>query len=129
VSGKRFFAWVWRINALIVFALGLICTVVAIFAAASIYNDSARTRHVTGVVNVAEEQLETSAASLGSFSEIGGTEVLRAPLSVQQEYARSFGSNDVSSTRNYLYFDPASRESYWLIPGYRGLIVNENDFP
>lgn len=129
MAGKRFFAWVWRINSLIVFAVGLVSFVLLIFASVSIYKDFARTRHVNDVVNVAEEQIETSTASLGMFSEIGGTDVLRASLNVQQEYARSFGSKDTSSTRNYLYFDPASQESYWLIPGYRGLIVNENEFP
>ncbi|MFC4309100.1 hypothetical protein ACFPN2_08420 [Steroidobacter flavus] len=129
MGGKRFFAWVWRINSLIVFAAGLAAIVVLIFASVSIFKEVTRTRHVRGVVNVAEDQVEGSVASLGAFIEVEGTEVLRASLDVHQEYAQSYGSKEASSIRNYLYFDPTSQESYWLIPDYRGLIVGENEYP
>lgn len=129
MAGKRFFAWVWRVNSLIVFAIGLVSIVMLIFASLSIFKDLTRTRHATGVVNVAEEQIEGSITSLGSFCEVDGADVLRAPLNVHQEYARAYGSKEANSIRNYLYFNPVSQESYWLIPGYRGLIAEANEFP
>lgn len=38
-------------------------------------------------------------------------------------------SKGVAPIRNYYFFDPSSHAGHWLIPGYRGLIAETDEFP
>lgn len=125
----RFFALVWRLNALIILLAGTVGLLVLVYAAIVIFNDLTRTRHASGIINIAEEQIDTTRTSLGDFELVEGTPILRAPLYLHQEYAFSSGSKAASSTQNYLYFDSLSRAPYWLMPGNRGLILETKEFP
>lgn len=129
MKNRQFFAVVWRINSVVILAAGVVGLFVLLFAAAAIYKEMTRTRQATGVVNIAEEQVDLAKASIGDFHLVEGTNVLRAPLYLEQEYAFGSGSKETSSTQNYLYFGLETRDAYWLIPGHRGLILETNEFP
>jgi hypothetical protein len=126
---RRFFAIVWRINAILIMVTGVLAAGVLAFAGWQIYKDLARTRHASDVVNVANEQVDRSQVRLGQFVKVEGSQVLRAPLMVEQEYGFRSGTKEATAVRNYLFYDPASGRSHWLLPGNRGLFLETHDLP
>ena len=88
MRSRRFFALVWRTNALLILLTAVLACAVLAYVA-WIYRDATRMRQATGVMNVAEEQIDRSKVELGRFEAIAGTDVLRAPLQLQQVYGFS----------------------------------------
>ena len=123
MSARRFFATVWRINAIIVLVVGVLAGAVLTAAAYLLYRDATRTRHVDNVVSVALGEDVSSKATLGRFESLPKTAVLRAPLHVMQSYSIASGSKEASSIRNYLFYDPSTRTTRWLKPSMDSLIV------
>jgi hypothetical protein len=80
-------------------------------------------------MNVAEEQIDRSKVELGRFDVIAGTEILRAPLQLQQVYGFSSGSKEATSVQNYLFYDSGDGSSHWLIPGGKGLFLSARELP
>jgi hypothetical protein len=126
---RRLFAIVWRINAFLILGVGILATVVLSYAAFTLFKDATRTRHVDNVANAALGEIQKETAEIGSFEEIPGSEVLRAPLNVRQTYSLGSGTKEAGSTRNYLFFDPSSRSTYWLKPSMEGLILKAKSLP
>jgi len=129
MTSRRFFATVWRFNAIAILLTSILACGVLLFATWQIYKETTRTRQVSNVVHVADEQLDRSKAQLGTFERIAGSTVLRAPLQLQQEYAFSSGSKETSSVQNYFFYDPSSSSAYWLVPGYKGLFLSTHELP
>lgn len=129
MTSRRFFATVWRINSIAILATTLIAFCVLLYAMWQIFREATRTRYVSNVVNVADEQLDRSEAQLGGFEAIEGSSVLRAPLRIEQEYGFSSGSKETCSVQNYFFYDSSDARAYWLIPGYEGLILETRDLP
>jgi hypothetical protein len=129
MTSRRFFATVWRVNAIGLLVTSILACGVLLFATWQIYKETTRTRQVSNVVNVADEQLDRSKAQLGSFQKIAGSTVLRAPLQLEQEYALGSGSKEASSVQNYFFYDPSSSSGYWLLPGYKGLFLSTRELP
>jgi len=129
VTSRRVFAVVWRVNAVLILLTAVLACAVLSFGAWQIYRDATRTRRVSAVVNVAEDRIDRSRLQLGSFEEIEGSRVLRAPLRIEQQYAFGSGSKETSSVQNYLFYDPSSRRSHWLLPGNKGLFLSMRELP
>jgi hypothetical protein len=129
VNGKRFFSLAWRANALLILVTGLLAACVLVFALWQIYKEATHTRQATNVLNVAQDQVDSSKTSLGQFEKVAGTSVMRASLTLEQGYSLGSGSKGATSTQNYLFFDTASGKSWWLLPGHRGLILSEQEIP
>jgi hypothetical protein len=130
MKARLLFAWIWRVNSVVILAVGVVGLFVLMFAAAVIYKDMTRKREASGVINVTEQEIDAEKVTLGEFREVEGTGILRAPLNLEQEYAfGSVGSKGTDSLQNFLHFDLRTNESYWLIPGYRGLILEAEQIP
>ena len=129
MNRRRFFALVWRVNGLLILVTGVLACGVLGFASWQIYRGFTRTRYASNVVNVADEQIDRSKARLGTFERIEGTSVLRAALMIEQQYGFSSGSKETRSVQNYLFYDPATGNSHWLVPGNRGLILSTHQLP
>jgi hypothetical protein len=119
VTGRRFFAVVWRANALLILVTAVLACAVLAYGAWQIYRETTRMRQATGIVNVAEERIDRSKVELGRFEAIAGTDMLRAPLQLQQVYGFSSGSKEATSVQNYLFYDSGDGSSHWLVPGSR----------
>ena len=129
MTGRRFFAVVWRVNAVLILLTTVLACAVLAFAAREIFKEAIRARQATGVVNVAEEQVDRSRAELGKFEIVRGTRLLRAPLQIEQTYGFSSGSKEATSVQNYLFYDPSDGSSHWLLPGNKGLFLSEHELP
>jgi hypothetical protein len=80
-------------------------------------------------MNVTDGSITRSDASLDDFERIAGSSVLRASLRVRQEYDFGSGSKESLSTRNYMFYDPTRDASYWLLPGFNGMIHSTHKLP
>ena len=129
MTSRRVFAVIWRVNAVLILLTAVLACAVLSFGAWQIYRDATRTRRVSAVVNIAEDRIDRSRLQLGSFQKIEGSGVLRAPLQIEQQYAFGSGSKETISTQNYLFYDPASRSSHWLLPGNQGLFLSLRELP
>jgi len=129
VTSRRFFATVWRVNAIMIFLTAILACAVLAFAAWQIYREATRTRQATGVLNVAEAQIDRAKAELGRFEAITGTDVLRAPLQLEQVYGFGSGSKEATSVQNYLFYDSSDGNSHWLVSGNKGLFLSARELP
>jgi hypothetical protein len=123
MTSRRFFATIWRINAIIFLVVGLLTSAVLITTSYLFLKDATRTRQVDDVARLAVGGDIASKATLGSFEALPKTAVLRAPLRVTQSYSIGSGSKEGSSIRNYLFYEPETRTTRWLKTSMESLIV------
>ena len=86
-------------------------------------------RRVQGVVNLADEEVESESSHFGRFELIAGTDFLSAPLYTQQGYPLGSISKSSQSSRNYLFYNPGSGAAHWLLPDNTGLVEGRFEFP
>lgn len=129
MNTHRFFSRVWRINAIVILVAGALSCVMLVVASYMLVSDAFRQRHVTNVASVVRNEVSSEQTSLGKFEHIDGSVVLRAPLGVRQTYAIGVSSKEAGSTRNYFYFNPSTRATYWLRPKMDGLFLNSFALP
>jgi hypothetical protein len=129
VTSRRFFATVWRANAVMILLTAVLASAVLAFGAWQIYREATRTRQARGVLNVAEGQIDRSKAELGRFEAVAGTDVLRAPLQLEQVYGFGSGSKEATSVQNYLFYDSSDGNSHWLVSGSKGLFLSARELP
>jgi hypothetical protein len=129
VTSRKVFSVLWRANAVIIFIAGILgCVALAAFAFL-LYSETTRHGRAQDVLTIAEDEVRDTRTTLGDFEEVSGSSVLRAELRVEQEYSAGSLSKESRSTQNYLFFDPAHDASYWLIPGFKGIIRSSHDLP
>lgn len=129
MRSRRFFSWLWRANAVLIFLAGLLtvgATGIVLYKFAA---DAMQPRHAEDVMTVAGRQIDSTKEHLTDFEQVRGGNFLRATLYVEQEYEISSGSKDSRSVQNELYFDLPTRKSHWLIPQYKGIIVSQHRLP
>ena len=126
---ERFFSLIWRANALIVFAAGLagIALVAVVFF--QLAREFREPRRVAGVVNLADEEIESESFHFGSFEPIAGSSYLSAPLYTDQGYPLGSISKVSRASRNYLFFNPQDSAAHWLLPNNKGLVEWRRQFP
>lgn len=123
----RFFRLVWRANAVVILVAGALASAVALLALAFIWREQARTREVRGVVNIAGAEVQQETFQLAQFERFNGIRLLRAALTSHQEYDQASFSKGASATRNYLFFDPETRKSRWLLPTNQQVFLVDDD--
>jgi hypothetical protein len=113
----------------LIFVAGILSVGVLSFALWQIYRETTRTRYATQVVNVAGQQVDRATRRVGRFEVVEGSPILRATLTLEQEYGFSSGSKETSSPQNYLFYDPRSGRSWWLLPDFNGLLLSTEEVP
>ena len=122
MKGTRLFRGIWRANAVIIFAAGVLSLIVLAFGAFYILKEALREREVTAVVNRDAERVDES-LSLGSAVQITGHPWLLVPLESDQKYDQVYFSKSAVAARNYGFISP-SAPARWLYPHNRFLIVD-----
>jgi len=129
VTSKKFFFVLRRVNAVVILIAGALGCAALATVLYMMVQEALRHRHVQDVLNVTGTRAKTTETSLGDFAAITGSAVVRASLDVEQEYSLGSGSKEAHSIRNYLFFDPLSDQSYWLIPEFKGIIPTTTELP
>jgi hypothetical protein len=128
MAARLLFRNIWRANAIIILAAGVLSLIVLIFAAFYVVKEIFRERDVTAVVNTdAEEQIQES-LSLGSATQITGHPWLLIAVESDQKYDQAYFSKSATAARNYA-FVPASGQTRWLYQHNRFLIVDATQLP
>jgi hypothetical protein len=118
----RLFRNLWRVNAVIIFAAGVLALLVGGIAAYYMLKEMTRERAVDSVVNTETDQHIEQSIILGTAREIGGHPWLLVPLESDQHYDMGSFSKEASAARNYVFVS-RSLEMRWLYPHSRFLIV------
>lgn len=115
----------WRINGvlLLLTVLGVGVLMVYVVGASGLVSQR---EHNADVVLTTNESQKKSYLHLGSGSLLAGGRTLRFPLYDSESDAK-FSSGYGRMTRNYLFVDPASLNSWWLLPEHTGIIAGYHD--
>jgi len=112
----RFFAWVWRINGLLLLCLALLATGLALYLAVNIGMSTAQERPEEQLSEVAGTDLAARDLRLADFRPIAGTGFIYAELASPSDYIGSGSSGSPGNAANLLFFDTASKKAHWLLP-------------
>lgn len=119
MSKPRFFGILWRINALIIFAAGLLTIVLLLFVLRELAGEIFGTREVYSVVNTDEETVPEEDIMIES-QRISGSKDWLLTLHSNQVYAQSYYSKSALAARNYGVLSPGGQPR-WLYPHHRFL--------
>ena len=126
---ERFFSIVWRVNAFVILAAGLAGLALVMILLVQLGRDFLEPRRVQGVVNLANEEIESESFHFGKFEAVPGSDFLSAPLYAQQEYPLKSISKSSQSSRNYLFFNPTTGAAHWLLSDNKRLVEWRSPFP
>lgn len=129
MHSRRIFAWVWRINGLIILGAGFLAIVSLCLALGFAVRDRLAPRQGENRAKVQPEQTSKAELKLANFTSVRGTAVLSAALDAEQDYRLNLSSKEGSSTRNYLFYDTRSHDFYWLKSGNDALIIDSQVLP
>lgn len=124
-SESRFFRFVWRFNALAIAGAAIVCILLGLYAAATIFKEETRSRRVTNVVNVGEKDNVSEEFALGSATIIAGTPYVRVPLYRAQSYsALYYSKRSEQNAVNFLFLNISTNESRWLFERTGQLMID-----
>lgn len=124
MKASQIFKYIWRINAVIILLVSLLASVSLAASALYLLLQATRTREVSNVVNVSNDNSVKAKTSIGLFDKVLGTEIIKAPLYTIQEYDYQAGAKESSSIQNYIFYDPTQKTSSWLRSKNYGLLLS-----
>ena len=123
----RFFRYLWRINAILIFLAALLLCGVLGFLALEFMDFGGHSPEQAVQVD-AEPKEEPEPPTLGAFCRVDGTPFLRADLTFGDRYSRgSFSNGGAYSTRNYLFFNLETAEAKWLFSSDKQLVLDSDE--
>lgn len=137
MKARRFFSLVWRINAIVIFIVGMLGALLLTAGAFTVFSNlsrsfsSSRPSHNAPPAAAdgadATEAGEKQVFRLGSFERVQGTDVLRAAYQAGagEDGGSGYGSKSDTSTRNFFYLDASTRSTYWLKPSMKSVILRD----
>ncbi|EGJ35684.1 MULTISPECIES: hypothetical protein [Moorena] len=126
MEDNKFFRFVWRFNAIVIMATGLLAIAVLAFAAIEIVKSTTRERQGINIVNVNDDSSSSQEWELGNLREVDGTTYLMVPLYSDQSYTQSYYSKSTRSTINYLFLDSETGKSKWIFANNDYLITSDS---
>jgi len=131
MKSRRLFFYIWRVNAVIILVAGLLATLSLSFSAFYLLLQATRNRETNNVVNVPNDNQSQIDQKLviGTFGQVTGSDILRAPVYLVQSYEYRAGSKESSSIQNYIFFNPNNKSSNWLRPTNQGLLLSTIALP
>jgi len=124
----RLFRFVWRANALFIFAAGVCALVFAGILAAMQIRWMSRVRHVDALVNTDSTRHVEETLSLESGTRINGQPWMLVGLSSEQDYEHGSFSKSAEAVRNYAFVS-TGEPARWLFDHNRFLILDATQLP
>lgn len=124
---SQFFEIVWKINAIVILAAGLLSLAVLSVVGFKFYRDFTRDRQASSLVTVAPESEDESEKlwKFGYQRSLAGHDTVVFPLNSEESIAQSHYSKVGNSLRNLLFFNPVTNRSQWLLESNNSLIVDD----
>jgi hypothetical protein len=125
-DNSRFFQFIWRVNALVIFGIAVLAGVLGLYAVYSIFKNETRDREVSDLLAVNPHVPQQDEVRLGYPVAIAGTQNLRIPLYRDQKtdvsyYSKTSGDN----MANELFVNSLTGQSKWLFAGTDRIILNQ----
>ncbi len=133
MEDNKLFKNIWRFNALIIAAVGVLGIIVLLFTLFMIVQEITGNKYRSEVVNIDSATNIEETFRLGSINHVKGSETVIVPLYSDQSFSLGYsGSKSTASTRNLLFSNMASETNSWLLPTNEYLIaeyrlVNESN--
>jgi hypothetical protein len=131
---NRIFRLIWRFNALAIAVCGLLGLFVGSIVAVQLARELFRTPYQARDIARTNTEAPGGGApgvqeklSVSSFSRINGTNVLWAPVTVDQTYDYRYSSKEAASTRNYLLYDSTTGTTRSLLDNNRQIILEARE--
>ena len=126
-SESRFFKYVWRFNALAIAGAAVGVILLSVYTGFTLFSEATRTRRVTQVVNVGQQEKVSEEFSLGNPSAIAGISYVQVPLYRGRRYGvGSIYSGGSQQAVNFLFLNISTNESRWLFNGVAQLIIDSH---
>ena len=123
-KSDRFFRNLWRFNAIALAGALVVFVLLAASLAWSLFGETTRTRRVTNVVNVGEQEKVSEEFSLGTPYVLTGTPYVRVALVRGQTSAGSYYlKRSEQNTVNYLFMNASNNEVRWLFDRANQLLI------
>jgi len=120
---SKVFKNIWRFNAFVIAAVGLLAIIVLLFATYKIIKETTRERHRSEIVNVDPDTKIKESFRLGRIKHVNGSDSVIVPLYSDQDFSlRYSGSKSTVSTRNMLFSNMSKETNSWLLPTNKFLI-------
>ncbi len=113
---ERFFAWVWRLNGLLILGLALVGIAGALAVAFNIGVFATRERPEEQLSRVAGTDITAQGLRITDFRSIAGSQFIYAQLAPPSDYIGSGSSGGLGQAQNLLFFDTVAKSAHWLLP-------------
>lgn len=124
MRSRKVFRYLWNFNAVSLAAASVLAIAVLSIGLYSLVSDLMRPWNQTNVVDIENGGRKSEHRELGSMEAVPGSNVVILPLYTIQETGGFSSSGPSRSTRNLLFLDPATEESFWLLPSHEFLIAD-----
>jgi hypothetical protein len=119
---ERFFLWLWRINGLLFFVVGVAG---AAGAGAILFNvlwSPTRPERNQPLTRVGDTDVAADQLRLADFRTIAGTDFLYAELGKESDFGKFGSGGGRGATHNLLFFHTSNKDAHWLLSGNRQTI-------
>ena len=121
---NTFFKFIWRLNSLVILAVGAVGLVVLLYGAYQLFKEKTSNRSVSSVVNIEEKPSVNEYYKLEHNSRVFNSKFIAIPLVSVQNYEQSYYSKNARSIKNYLFTNISTSESTWLFDTNKNLILD-----
>jgi hypothetical protein len=124
MRSAKFFRYIWRIDAILIFIAAAAAVFGVVMLIVSEIKSSARQREAAATAPPVVENAAKKDLRLGGLTRIEGTSVFRAELtSARHGVEFASGGGYGSETRNILFIDSADASARWLLPSDKEVIT------
>jgi hypothetical protein len=125
-DNNRFFKFVWRVNALLLAAIGGLGLLLTVYATSELALNLTRERSVENVVTIDPTVPVEEDIYLGPSTLQNGSNFVRLPLYREQRRSMGYYSKMASDNMvNVLFLDTVSGQKKWLLKGTNRQILSE----
>lgn len=124
MNQRKFFAWVWRFNALVIAGAAMVVILVGAYLFLQIALHETRTVQKRSVASAPAATRAPETLRLGRFSWLVQGRSMWAPIQSSQSYGLRIGSKRTVSTRNRIIYDVASGTQRALLPDNKSVIFS-----
>lgn len=116
MARSRFFRFVWKVNALIIFAAGALAVLAVFVATYKMAEDAFSAKRRGPTVDVGAEPDAKEMLRLTKFVAIEGSPYVMVPLKSEPKSRQSGYGKEPPSLRNYVFLNSDDLSTHWLLP-------------
>jgi|WetSurMetagenome_2_1015567.scaffolds.fasta_scaffold01504_10 hypothetical protein len=121
---SRFFRFLWKFNAVVIAAAGILAIFVLAFAGYHIFQNITATRHATRLINVDAGDNIKEKWFYGRPVKILNSDSIIFPLETNQSFSLAYSGKQANSVRNMLFVNLKTEHSKWLLESNNSLIAH-----